>query len=85
MKTKRILRTTVNYQGLSAAEYGRYHYEDGGSIGELEITMLAVMSGTGSEVPPSDFVTASLAYEDARAEDGEVGFGHGFDQELEVA
>lgn len=88
MKTRRNTSAsarTARYQGISAAEYGRYHYEDGGAIGDLEITMLAVMSGTGSEVPPGDFVAASLAYEEARAEDGEVGFGHDFDQELAVA
>lgn len=84
MKNRRRSRTT-RYQGITAAEYGRYHYEDGGTIGDLEITMLAVMSGTDSEVPPGDFVAASLAYEEARAEDGEVGFGLEFDQELAVA
>ena len=87
MKTRnaRTSAHTTRYQGITAAEYGRHHYEDGGAIGDLELSMLAVMSGTGSEVPPGDFVTASLAYEDARAEEGETGFGHDFDQELAVA
>ena len=66
------MRTRNTYHGVSAIEYGHFHYEDGGSLADLEYFMLTTMSGTDNVVPQVDVEAARQGYQDAQSADSEV-------------